>query len=247
MKKKLIAMLTFSLLASGAAFASGDKAHWGYEGEGGPEHWGDLDPKYAACKDGKNQSPIDIKGQIEAELAPIAIAYGAEGNEILNNGHAIQVNVAPGSKITVDGTEFELKQFHFHSPSENTVDGESFGLELHFVHADANGNLAVIGVMFKEGEANPVLAELWSQMPKNADEKVALKAKVDPSALLPADRDYYRFNGSLTTPPCSEGVRWLVMKNPLTASKAQIQQFLEVMHHANNRPVQPVNARPVLK
>jgi carbonic anhydrase len=244
---KMLALCTAVLFTSGSAFAAGDPPHWSYSGHGAPEHWGDLDPAFAACKSGKNQSPIDLKGFIEAELPPIGIAYETEASEILNNGHTIQVNVAPGSKITLDETAFELKQFHFHSPSENTIEGRPFDLEAHFVHADAEGNLAVIGVMFKEGAANLTLAELWKEMPKQAGEKAALKSKADPNLLLPADRDYYRFNGSLTTPPCTEGVRWLVMKQPLTLSKGQVDAFLAVMHHENNRPVQPVHARPVLQ
>jgi carbonic anhydrase len=247
MNNNKLLFLSAALLVNGLVSAAGDQPHWGYSGAGAPEHWGDLDPSFAACKLGKNQSPIDLKGGIEAELSPIGINYEAAADEILNNGHAIQVNVAPGSNIRLDDSEFELKQFHFHSPSENAIDGRSFALEAHFVHADRDGNLAVIGVLFEEGAANLTLAELWRQMPGRVGEKRPLEARIDPSLLFPARRDYYRYNGSLTTPPCSEGVRWLVMKHPLSLSKAQRDSFLEAMRHPNNRPVQPVHARPVLQ
>jgi len=159
----------------------------------------------------------------------------------------VQVNAAPGSAIEVDGATFELRQFHFHAPSENLIDGKSFPLEAHLVHADKDGNLAVVAVMFDQGDANKALAAAWPQMPLHGGEKAALNLPVAPLELLPADRDYYRFNGSLTTPPCTEGVRWLVMKHAVSASAEQIAQFKHVMHHPNSRPVQAVNARPVLK
>ncbi len=228
-----------------ASYAAG--AHWGYSGEAGPENWGKLDTKYVACGTGRNQSPIDLANFVEAELEPTASAYQPGTTEILNNGHAVQINYAAGSSITVNGHAFELKQFHFYAPSENTIKGKHFPMESHLVHADEDGNLAVVALMFEEGEANSLLTSLWETMPNKAGDKHALPASHDVSALLPSDLDYYRFNGSLTTPPCSEGVWWFVVKQPATASKAQIEQFSKVMGHPNNRPVQPVNARVVLK
>jgi carbonic anhydrase len=230
-----------------AAAAFGEGAHWGYSGEAGPGNWGRLDASYAACASGKNQSPIDLANFVEADLKPIGFAYKAGTKEILNNGHTVQVNYAAGSSITVDDRAFELKQFHFHAPSENRINGKHFAAEAHLVHADKNGNLAVVAVMLEEGAANPLLTDLWKKMPKRAGDKNALPATLGVASLLPADRDYYRFSGSLTTPPCSEGVRWLVIKQPASASKAQIEQFTRVMGHPNNRPVQPLNARAVLK
>jgi carbonic anhydrase len=194
-----------------------------------------------------NQSPINLTNYIEADLPAIKFDYKAGGNEVVNNGHTIQVNYASGSTITVDGQEFELKQFHFHTPSENNIDGKSYPLEAHLVHADKDKNLAVIGVMFEKGEENSALAQAWKKMPEKGGEKESLSENVAAEGILPTDRDYYRFNGSLTTPPCSEGVRWLVMKNPITVSEEQIEKFAHVMHHPNNRPIQKVNARPVLK
>jgi len=244
-KSMLIASV---LLASGCAHQTPHQApHWGYVGAEGADHWGELDPKYAVCASGKNQSPIDLSGFIEADLKPFPIDYRSGGTEILNNGHTIQVNYAPGSTIAIDGHRFELKQYHFHAPSENHIDGKSYPMEAHLVHADADGNLAVIAVMFVEGRENASIAKAWSQIPMEAGTKVALAGQLDARDLLPRKRAYYRFNGSLTTPPCSEGVRWLVMKEPVSVSKAQIEAFEHVMHHPNNRPVQPVNARPVLR
>jgi len=220
--------------------------HWGYDGEGAPEHWGDIDPRFTTCKNGVNQSPINLTGFTESELPAITFNYNLTSSDILNNGHSIQANIKEGSSITVDGKTFDLKQFHFHSPSENNINGTSYPLEAHFVHASAEGKLAVVAVMFEEGEENKALAELWAKMPQNVGDKNPIDAKAL-NALLPKDRDYYRFNGSLTTPPCTEGVRWLVMKKPITLSAAQIETFKKVMHHHNNRPIQATNARVILK
>jgi carbonic anhydrase len=221
--------------------------HWGYSGEAGPEHWSKIDPKFAMCGLGRNQSPIDLRGFVESDLKPLKFAYKAGAADIVNNGHTVQVDYAAGSSLAVDGRTFELKQFHFHAPSENKVGGKQFPLEGHLVHADKDGNLAVVAVMFQAGAANPFLAKLWEKMPAKAGDKNALPAGLNAAQLLPADRDYYRFNGSLTTPPCSEGVWWFVMKKPASASKAQVEQFAKTLGFANNRPIQSVNARPVLR
>jgi len=220
--------------------------HWAYSGEGAPANWGKIDPRFATCSNGVNQSPIDLTGFTESQLPAIDFNYNLTSSDILNNGHAIQANVKNGSSITVDGKTFDLKQFHFHNPSENNINGKSFPLEAHFVHASKAGELAVVAVMFEEGKENKALAELWAKMPQNVGDKNPIDAK-NLEALLPKERDYYRFNGSLTTPPCTEGVRWLVMKKPVTLSKSQISTFEKVMHHHNNRPIQATNARVILK
>jgi carbonic anhydrase len=243
--KKNSLCLTVMLFASSSAFAAGG-AHWTYSGHEGPENWAKLSAEFSGCS-GRNQSPIDLSGFIEADLAPIRFSYQAGSKEILNNGHTVQVNYAEGSSIQIDGMTFNLLQFHFHAPSENNIEGKSYPMEAHFVHADKDGNLAVVALMFEEGAENKALAKAWAQMPKHAGDKHAFKAALDAGELLPADRDYYRFNGSLTTPPCTEGVRWLVLKNPVTASKQQIAAFSSVLHEPNNRPLQAVNARPILK
>jgi carbonic anhydrase len=246
MKTMQLARAALAIAATGWAGAV-PAQHWGYAGEAGPENWSKIDPKFAMCGLGRNQSPVDLAGFVEADLKPLKLDYKAGAAEILNNGHTVQVNYTAGSSLTVSGRTFELKQFHFHAPSENKVGGRQFPLEGHLVHADKDGNLAVVAVMYQEGAANPLLAKLWERMPAKAGDKSALPAGLNAAQLLPADRDYYRFNGSLTTPPCSEGVWWLVMKKAASASKAQVEQFSKTLGFANNRPVQPVNARPLLQ
>ena len=222
-------------------------AHWAYDGTEGPDHWGDMEAKFSVCSAGKNQSPVNLTDFVKAELAPLKFDYQATGNQVLNNGHTIQVNYAPGSTLTLKGHSYELKQFHAHAPSENQINGKNYAMEVHFVHADVNGNLAVVALMFEEGKANAELEKAWKSMPHEVEQKVALKEGVLGTALMPADKSYYRFNGSLTTPPCTEGVTWLVLKNPVTASKEQIGNFANLMHHHNNRPVQAINARVILE
>ena len=239
-----VAIAVGAMAVAGGAMA---QTHWGYEGEVAPQNWSKLDPKFVMCGLGKNQSPIDISGSVEAVLKPLKFAYAAGTTEIVNNGHTIEVDYSPGSSVTVDGRAFELKQFHFHSPSENRIDGRQFPLEMHLVHADKDGNLAVVAVMFREGVASAALGKLWEKMPAKAGDKNALPNAMSVAQLLPAERDYYRYNGSLTTPPCSEGVRWLVLKKVAVASKAQIDLFSRTVGHPNNRPLNPANARPILK
>lgn len=189
----------------------------------------------------------DLSGLVEAKLAPLVLHYQAGGNTVVNNGHTVQVGYAPGSTLQLDGTTFELKQFHFHAPSENLIEGKSYPLEGHLVHVSDKEEIAVVAVMFEAGKANPALAAAWGELPAKVGEIQALKAQLSAEQLLPENRDYYRFSGSLTTPPCSEGVRWLVMKQPVEVSQAQIDAFKAVMHHPNNRPVQPLNGRVVLQ
>jgi carbonic anhydrase len=247
MMKALVitASLVGVVFTSVMAFAA-TTTHWAYSGEEGPENWAKLAPEFTACA-GKNQSPINLTGFVEANLQPIRFAYKSDGNEILNNGHTVQVNYAAGNSISVDDIQFELKQFHFHAPSENHINGKSYAMEAHLVHADMDGNLAVVAIMFNEGAANEALAHIWPLIPRHAGEKKALPSSIDAVKLLPDNHDYYRFNGSLTTPPCTEGVRWLVMKESVSVSKKQVEAFLRAMHHPNNRPVQPINARQVLR
>ena len=242
MKRTLLAMGI--LLSSGIACA-GEGAAWDYSGDTGPEQWVKLSPEYSSCS-GSHQSPINLSSFVDGKLEPIKFNYTSGSASIINNGHTVQVNMLPGNTITVDGIEFELKQFHFHVPSENLINGESFPMEGHLVHADKAGHLAVVAVMFTQGATNNVLGKAWAQMPQ-LGETLPMPADISALDILPENHAYYRFEGSLTTPPCSEGVRWLVMKQPVYASEEQITQFLHVMHHHNNRPVQPVNDRVVLQ
>ncbi len=224
-----------------AMFGSAHAANWGYEGNHGPEHWGEF---ASECALGKNQSPINIQSATQAELAKLQLDYKGKVVALTNNGHTLQTSLEGENSLLVDGKQFTLKQFHFHTPSENHVDGKSYPLEAHYVHADEQGNLAVVAVFFEQGDANPALASLLENIPEK-DNNVTIRAPFDASALIPADKDYYRFNGSLTTPPCSEGVRWLVIQEPQTISATQIEKFEKAMGE-NNRPVQPLNARMIL-
>ena len=240
MTKKLL--LATAILGANLLYAE----NWGYTGAGAPENWAKIDKKSFMCAEGNNQSPINLTGFTEAELPAIAFNYTMASSELLNNGHTVQVNIKNGSSITIDNIQFDLKQFHFHTPSENNINGNSYPLEAHFVHASKDGALAVVAVMFEEGAENKALSELWAKMPNKAGDKHSIDAK-QLEALLPKDRDYYRFSGSLTTPPCTEGVRWLVMKKSVTLSKSQVDTFAKVMHHHNNRPIQATNARAILQ
>ena len=233
------------LLACAHAGAVTPGIHWDYSGEAGPENWAKLTPEFGACS-GKNQTPIDIDGLVEADLAPLRLNYKAGTSEVVNTGYTVQVNYARGSQLALDGNEYELLQFHFHMPSENHIKGQSYPLEGHLVHTDEKGNLAVIALMFKEGEQNAALARLWDTPPK-AGETQPITAMTNVTELLPADLSYYRFSGSLTTPPCTEGVRWLVLKQPVVASNQQIEALKNAVGHANNRPLQPLNSRVVLQ
>jgi carbonic anhydrase len=242
---RIVLSFAISLLSLNSAYAD-SSAHWSYQGEGGPANWAALSAEFSACE-GKNQSPINLTGFIEAELKAIRFNYHPGGTEILNNGHTVQVNFEPGSSIELDQVEYALKQFHFHAPSENQLDGKSYPMEGHLVHADKNGNLAVISVMFTEGKDNKVITEAWAKLPQHSGEKNLLPSPLSAEGILPSNRDYYRFNGSLTTPPCTEGVRWLVMKDAVAVSKQQIGAFSQALEHPNNRPLQALNARVVLK
>ena len=226
---------------------SAENKHWGYEGKEGPEFWGKLSPEYATCDIGLNQSPINIEHTVNAILKPLKTFQRFPAYDIINNGHTIQVNFKQGNMVALESVLYHMRQVHFHSPSENTIHGQSFPLEAHFVHQDDKGKLVVIAVMFEEGEANSGLARLWGQIPTEVNTPKLLKGRITPSDLIPKQYGYYRFSGSLTTPPCSEGVSWIVMKTPMTVSKAQIDAFKKAIHHDNNRPVQALNGRLVIE
>ncbi len=234
---------------------------WGYSGDTGPEHWG---KNFTLCGMGKNQSPIDIVesraldisalvtdkqtiGARPAGFLTIKPDYREVPLRIINNGHAVEVIYDTGSTMTVHGRTRQLKQFHFHSPSENRIDGESFPMEAHLVHADDKNNLTVIAILFKEGKAHPFIDRLWAHMPQQVGKEVVVADElINATDLLPGNRQYHFYNGSLTTPPCSEGVVWLVLQEPLEVSKEQLDTFRATMGFANNRPVQPVNSRVIL-
>ncbi|HRY19280.1 MAG TPA: carbonic anhydrase family protein, partial [Candidatus Competibacteraceae bacterium] len=219
-------LLFTTMLASGAS-----DIHWEYSGSKGPDYWGDLTPKFSVCSSGKNQSPIDVTDTMKAELPALDFLYNSNAAEILNNGHTVQINFRPGSMIEVGGRRFELQQFHVHAPSENRIGGQAFPLEGHLVHADRNGNLAVVAVMYEVQQVNKALNLLWDPLPEKAGDRRAITRPVTAADLLPVNWAYYRFNGSLTTPPCTEGVWWLVLKTPAKISREQAEMFSHVMRH----------------
>jgi len=249
---KLLAGTVSALALSSSLFAGVHGTHWGYTGHAAPEHWSELSPKFFMCEAGSNQSPIDLISSAMVTttkgLDPIKFNYTTSASTVVNNGHTIQVNVKDGSSIDIDGITFNLKQFHFHTPSENTIEGKHFPLEAHFVHASKDGHLLVIAVMFEDGAENKDIKKIWSKMPKHAGKEATcgLPASMIKD-ILPKDKTYYRFDGSLTTPPCSEGVRWLVMQKYSHISKEQVKQFAVLVHGHDNRPTQPLNARKILK
>lgn len=221
-------------------------AHWTYKGESGPEKWAELCPDYSGCS-GTKQSPIDLNGdQFNEELEELILSYSS-GTELnaTNNGHTVQVNIANGSTFMLDTIPFELKQFHFHCPSEHTLSGKVFPMEVHLVHLSEAGAIAVVGILFEEGEENAFLSTIINELPVSADSTVTSTTNVDVNSLLPKTKNYYKYTGSLTTPPCTEGVNWFVMKTPISASKEQIEKFISMMPAHNARPVQPLNERTI--
>ncbi|NYF25989.1 carbonic anhydrase [Sporosarcina sp. JAI121] len=224
-------------------------AHWSYEGETGPEYWADLDPTNAVCTNGEEQSPINIeveKTEKEGEVRELEFNYAPTNFSLANNGHTIQGNPAAlDNSIVVDGEEYKLAQFHFHTPSEHQFNGQNFDMELHLVHKSASNELAVIGLMINEGAANSALEESWKLLPKEVTTKdVKVTEAIDLMRLLPENKQNFRYEGSLTTPPCSEEVQWVVLEQPIEMSKEQIDLFRQIFED-NHRPVQPLNDREV--
>lgn len=220
-------------------------AHWTYEGAEGPENWDDLCVGYMECS-GQSQSPVDISHAVAGSgLSAIATNYHESATHILNNGHTIQFNYDTGSEITVNGAVYKLLQFHFHTPSEHTLNGQHYPMEVHLVHKnESTGKLAVIGVFFEDGAENELLKKYLDHLPEHHDETYEAADQFAAAEMLPAGAGYYTYPGSLTTPPCSQIVTWLVMKDHITASHEQILE-IEALEHENNRPVQGLNGRTV--
>ncbi len=222
-------------------------AHWAYDGARGPLAWADLKPEFASCGNGKLQSPINIdesqtlRGPAEA----IAFDYGTSSASVLNNGHTIQIDMAGDNGMTVRGTRYQLLQLHFHHPAEERINHRGFAMVAHLVHKDYMGRLAVVAVLLEPGEANAVIHNFWTFMPLGAGDRVIMpRGSVNLSGLLPKDQRYYQFMGSLTTPPCTEDVLWMILKQPVTLSPAQMRLFAQQFPN-NARPVQPINGRVV--
>jgi len=240
------ALAVLAFVSADAGAAGTGHAHWSYKGATGPAHWPAVESEFKTCGIGHEQSPIDIRLDAvqAADLPAITFDYRPAPLRIVDNGHTIQVNYAPGSFIDVGGHRYELVQFHFHKPSEESIDGKRYAMVAHLVHKDAEGRLGVVAVPLAEGKINPMIAAVWNNLPKHGGEARATGIAVDATDLLPADRGYFTFAGSLTTPPCSEGVTWFVLKQPSTLSAGEIGRFAHA-YPMNARPVQPLNGRVV--
>lgn len=221
--------------------------HWGYEGEAGPEHWGELSADYALCATGQQQTPIDLANAAQENAPDVAFDYQAAPLHVLNNGHTIQVVSDGSSSITVGETAYSLAQYHFHTPSEHTLNGESFAAELHLVHRDTQDRLAVVGVMIREGAENAAFAPILANLPSEANQEIAPEGiTLDAITLVPQSHLAFEYTGSLTTPPCSEGVSWFVLAEPIEMSAEQIAALQDLIGN-NNRPIQPLNGRELLE
>jgi carbonic anhydrase len=232
------------LFLAGSAVAE-EEVHWTYSGEHGPEHWGELSEAFAECSEGKNQSPIDIVDPVDGELGPIRISYRGSTTAVLNNGHTLQVDVGPGNSLDAEGQTFELEQFHLHSPSEHRIQGESFPMEAHFVHLNDRGERAAVAVLFRDGPLNRGMAMIGDSAPKEVGKSEPIEAPIADLEIVPEGRAYYRYSGSLTTPPCTEGVRWFVLKATGTVAIEQVKTFVNLIGEDARGP-QPLNARLVL-
>ncbi|HWI10403.1 MAG TPA: carbonic anhydrase family protein [Burkholderiaceae bacterium] len=216
--------------------------HWDYAGNGGPQSWGRMKPEFSKCSTGTRQSPIDIRDGIRVELDPVQFDYKPSAFRVVDNGHTVQVNVAAGNSIEVMGRRYELVQFHFHRPSEERIDGKQFDMVVHLVHKDLEGRLAVVAVLLERGSAQAVVQSVWNNLPLERGDEVAARSPLNLNELLPTERRYFTYMGSLTTPPCSEGVLWMVMKQPVPVSAEQIGIFAR-LYPMNARPIQSAAGR----
>lgn len=219
--------------------------HWGYAGDVGPDRWAELSPDNKLCAVGTRQSPIDVRDGLAVDLEPIAFDYRPGSFSVLDNGHTIQVNVAPGSGLTVMGRRYELVQFHFHRPSEERINGKQFEMVAHLVHKDAQGRLAVVAVLLersREDKPHPLIQAVWANLPLEKGEALPAPGPLDLNQLLPAERGYYTYMGSLTTPPCTEGVLWMVLRQPSALSAQQMGVFAK-LYPMNARPLQASSGR----
>jgi carbonic anhydrase len=230
-----------------AGEAHGGEVHWAYEGENGPQNWAKLKPEFSLCGIGKRQSPIAIQSDstLQGPAEPLVFNYTPSRGSVVNNGHTVQVDVEGENSITVRSSSYRLLQFHFHTPSEEMINSKRYSMVAHLVHKNEAGQLAVVAVLMELGEPNAFLDKVWTYMPLDSNDRVRMPdGLLDMNELLPRDQRYYQFMGSLTTPPCSEGVLWMVLKQPVKISQAQYRLFRQ-QFPLNARPVQPVNGRAV--
>ena len=231
-------------LMAAAAPAPRLSNHWSYEGETGPVNWGRINADWAKCGSGTRQAPIDLRDGMKVDLEQITFDYRQSGFNVVDNGHTIQVAVGFGNYITVQNRSYELVQFHFHRPSEERINGRGTEMVVHLVHKDTEGRLAIVAVLLERGAQNSMIQTVWNNLPLEKNDTVTPSVTLDVNHILPAKRDYFTFLGSLTEPPCTEGVLWLVMKQPMPASPAQMALFSR-LYPLNARPIQPGGGRVV--
>lgn len=240
--------ISVALIASNPALAQDHKStspHWSYSGAEGPQHWGDLDPSFATCKTGMHQSPINIVNPNAAKLEPIQFDYKPSPLKIINNGHTFQINYAPGSTVTIAGKQYPVVQFHFHKPSEEAISGKHYDMVMHIVHMDGKGAAAVVGVLLKGGNDNAFIQKLWNNLPMEVGKESDVpNVTINLAEILPVNQNYYHFSGSLTTPPCSEGVEFYILKTPAEISAGQVAAYAK-FYPMNARPIQPLNGREI--
>lgn len=241
---KALAGLAVCPVCTSTGFAA-EGAHWSYEGEAGPGKWGDLDAANKVCSIGSQQSPIDIGATVKTQLPPLKLKWSKTADTIVNNGHTIQLNFAEGSTLKLGDTTYKLLQVHFHRPSEHLIAGKNFPMEAHFVHRAESGALAVVGVLLAEGKPNATFGKIVATMPAREGPVGKADAAINPNALLPAKLSYYRYEGSLTTPPCSEVVDWLLLTTPMQVAAGDVAAFAK-LYPMNARPAQKDNRRFVL-
>jgi carbonic anhydrase len=241
----LLATAIGLMIASSVSLAA-ENTHWSYSGENGPERWSELSPDYAACGIGVNQSPVDITDTVAAELEPLVFDYRSHSIDIVNNGHTLQINAAPGSVLHANGKTFELLQLHFHSPSEHRINGEAFPLEAHLVHQDEQGALAVVAILFRKGAWNEDLDIVGQASPRIVGQSAPFDINIGDFQLYRSHESYFRYSGSLTTPPCTEGIRWYILKTVETVDPQQAANFVSWIGEDARGP-QPLNARVILE
>ncbi len=247
--KKYLSIAAISILISIAGFllpvsifADTIQSDWGYGGAANPSAWGKLTPEFRTCAVGMEQSPIDLKDAVTGSSAPIIFNYKSSPLIVVNNGHTIRIDYAPGSSISIDGEVYTLLQFHFHTPSEHQIDGIATAMELHLVHRNLTDKLAVVGVMMETGTEHPLINKIWRSIPLSGQTNIIKTTTINAADLLPTRKSYYSYAGSLTTPPCSEGVKWYVLESPISVAVEQLDRF-KMFYPVDARPIQPSNDR----
>ena len=229
-----------ALLASSPVQARG--THWSYEGDSGPANWSKINVDWGKCGTGNRQSPIDIRDGMKVELEQISFDYHPSSFNVVDNGHTVQVGVGSGNYITVQNRMFELQQFHFHRPSGDRINGKTYEMVVHLVHRDAEGRQAILALMLERGTPQATIQTVWNNLPLEKFDTMSPSILLDPMEMVPMRRDYYTYMGSMEQPPCSENVLWLVMKQPVQASAAQMALFSR-LYPLNARPIQATNGR----